>query len=266
MRIAIAQFAPHLGEKEANLAMMTKYLNQAKEQQAELVMFPELALTGYSVGNQLASMAEATDGPSLKALAATCKELGLFALVSFPERNGSQFHISSALLQNDGTLAGVYRKTHLFAAEKAFFTPGDKWPVFHTKLGTLGVMICYDLEFPEVARLLRLNGAELILVNTANMVPYENYQNIYMQSRAMENEVPVVICNRLGKEGELHFFGQSMAVKHDGTILGHYGSAEGLFIADVTLANARDPHLNYSGNMHGSIRSRLLSCLSQTQM
>ncbi|RNB89939.1 carbon-nitrogen hydrolase family protein [Brevibacillus fluminis] len=264
MRIAMAQFAPHLGDKEANIHLMTHYLNQAKTQQADLVIFPELALTGYSVGEQLGTIAETTEGPSLATFKERCKELGIAALVSFPERNGNRFHISSAYIDEDGTIAGVYRKTHLFSSELDYFTPGDEWPVFSTKHGKIGMMICYDLEFPEVARLLRLNGAELILVSTANMVPYQNYQNIYMQSRAMENEVPLAICNRLGTEGDLIFFGHSMAVDHEGRIVLHMGDKEDVQTADISLNSEKDTKLNYAGNLHPLIRQSLLTSLKRT--
>ncbi|MED0673056.1 carbon-nitrogen hydrolase family protein [Aneurinibacillus aneurinilyticus] len=261
MRIAIAQCTPHLADKKENLNMMTRYLYQAKEQKAELVIFPELVLTGYSIGNQLASIAEEADGPSLQFMQRVCRELAIFALISFPEKNGNAYHISSAFIQDDGSIAGIYRKTHLFSSEAQYFTPGNEWPVFATKFGNIGVMICYDLEFPEVTRLLRLNGAEMVLVNTANMEPYERYQHIYMQSRAMENEIPLVICNRLGQEDNLKFFGHSMAVNHEGNILLQLDSEEALRIVDISLHEARDPELNYAHRLHESVRCALLNCL-----
>jgi predicted amidohydrolase len=261
MHIAIAQCTPHLNDKNANLTMMSHYLHQAKKQEAELVVFPELALTGYSVGEQLEMIAEDVEGPSLQVMQKLCQELEIFALVSFPEKNGSNYHISSALIQDDGSIAGVYRKTHLFGSESRYFTPGNVWPVFSTKIGNIGVMICYDLEFPEVTRLLRLNGAELVLVNTANMEPYQKYQHVYMQSRAMENEIPLVICNRLGEEGQLKFFGHSMAVNHEGEILLQLGSEEKVSTVEVSLTGARDPELNYTNHLHPSVRNALLGCL-----
>lgn len=261
MRIAIAQCTPHIANKQENLNMITRYLHRAKEQKAELVIFPELVLTGYSIGNQLETIAEEIDGPSLQFIQQACHELQIFALISFPEKNGNAYHISSALIQDDGSIAGVYRKTHLFSAEAHYFTAGNEWPVFTTKLGNIGVMICYDLEFPEVTRLLRLNGADMVLVNTANMEPYERYQHIYMQSRAMENEIPLVICNRLGQEDNLKFFGHSMAVNHEGDILLQLDSEEALRIVDVSLHETRDPELNYARRLHESVRGALLNCL-----
>jgi 5-aminopentanamidase len=257
MKIAVAQFNPVLGDKKANLGKMIDYLKEAKGKEANLVVFPEMALTGYSVGERLHLLAESKDGESLRTLRSICKDLNMYALVSFPEKEETHYYISSALITDEGTMAGIYRKTHLFHMENNYFKRGDRWPVFDTKLGRIGVMICYDLEFPEVSRLLRLNGAEIILVNTANMVPYENHQNIYMQSRALENELPVVICNRVGQEGSLDFFGRSMAVDQEGNILFMLGSEETVQTVDIQLNGHRDPKLDYTQNMHAAIKKNL---------
>jgi predicted amidohydrolase len=262
MKIAVAQFNPVLGDTKANLRKMMDYLKEAKGKEAHLVVFPEMALTGYSVGEKLSLLAETKDGESLKTLMAACKELHLYALVSFPEKAGSDYYISSALLTDEGTMAGIYRKTHLFHNEKIHFKRGDSWPVFNTKIGRIGVMICYDLEFPEVSRLLRLNGAEIILVNTANMVPYENHQAIYMQSRALENELPLVICNRVGQENDLLFFGRSMAVDQEGNPLFQLGAEEGIQTADISLDGNRDPKLDYTENLHPAIKGNLTKVFS----
>lgn len=257
MKVAVAQFAPVLGEKQENIKKVVYFLKKAKGQSADLVVFPELVLTGYSVGEILPSIAETKDGESLKVLAECCKRLQIHALISFPEVEEGRYYISTALIDENGFIAGVYRKTHLFHTETNYFTRGDSWPVFQTKFGKVGAMICYDLEFPEVARLLRLNGAEIILVNTANMAPYENYQHVYMQSRAMENEVPIVICNRIGKEEDLDFFGHSMAVDGEGNILSKLGSEEEIHTIDIQIGGNRDPKLAYTRNLHSIVKNNL---------
>ncbi|TCP29627.1 putative amidohydrolase [Scopulibacillus darangshiensis] len=262
MNIATAQFDPVLKDKQKNLEKMIGYLKKAKKQDADLVVFPEMALTGYSVGDILPAIAETKDGESLKKLGKVCKDQKIHALVSFPEKENGAFYISSALLKDDGTTCGIYRKTHLFDTEAKYFTRGSSWPVFDTKFGKIGVMICYDLEFPEVSRLLRLNGAEVILVNTANMIPYEHHQNIYMQSRALENEVPIVICNRIGHEGELAFFGHSMAVDPEGKVIFKLDSEEGVRTAEIRLQGNRDPKLAYTNNLHTLIKKNLANVTS----
>lgn len=101
---------------------------------------------------------------------------------------------------------------------KKYFKPGTELPVFSTKFGLIGLMICYDLEFPEVARILKLNGAELILVPTSNMIPYDKHQLIFLQSRSLENEMPICLCNRIGAENEIIFFRESTSSDADGKL------------------------------------------------
>ncbi|KMY55745.1 carbon-nitrogen hydrolase [Bacillus sp. FJAT-27231] len=261
MKVAVAQFSPVLGDKQENMKKIVHSLKEAKRQAADIVVFPELALTGYSIGDLLPTIAETKEGESLKVLGLYCKNLGIHALISFPEKEEGRYYISSALIDDNGLVVGTYRKTHLFNTETNYFTRGDSWPVFQTKFGKVGAMICYDLEFPEVARLLRLNGAEIILVNTANMTPYENHQHVYMQSRAMENEVPVVICNRIGKEGDLDFFGHSMAVDGEGRIVSKLASEETIHTIDIQTDGNRDPKLAYTSNLHSSVKNNLTNLI-----
>ena len=230
VRLSLAQFAPLLGDKAANLRAMQQQIEAAGKVGSGLILFPELALTGYRLEPEQLHLAEPIDGPSLAVLAETCRRCHVAALISFPERSGSQHYICAALIDHDGRMAGRYRKTHLYPGEERLFTPGDHLPVFETSLGRLGVLICYDLEFPEAARTLRLQGAEMILVATANMRPYASQQMVYLRARAFENEVPVALCNRVGHEGDLQFFGagglampggQYWLLPEDETVLGH---------------------------------------------
>ena len=141
MKIAVVQFIPVLGNKQENIKMIIRFLREAKEQAADIVVFPELALTGYSIGSLLPSIAETKEGESLRIIGEACKELNIHALISFPEKEQDHYYISSALVDEEGIIAGIYRKTHLFHEEASYFTPGDSWPVFETKFGKVGAMI-----------------------------------------------------------------------------------------------------------------------------
>jgi predicted amidohydrolase len=253
LRISLAQLSPVLGNKETNLDYISKSMLEAKSQQSDLIVFPELFLTGYDVGKELNNLAETIEGSSINKIKVMCKEHSIYSIVGFPETDETNnYYISSAVINNQGNLAGSYRKTHLFDKEKFYFKKGEEFKVFHTKIGKIGIMICYDLEFPEVARSLKLMGAEIIIVLTANMSPYEDYQNVYMRSRAMENEIPIVICNRLGSEGEINFFGDSMVVDGNGKVLYHMGRTPG--IGTVTLSSSTpDPKLDYIKNRRPEI-------------
>src|SRR5699024_2455581 len=117
--------------------------------------------------------------------------------------------------------------------------------------GKVGLMICFDIEFPEVARSLKLMGAEILLVTNANMIPYEDDHYTYAKSRAMENEIPLVICNRLGTEGQLSFCGDSMAVDHKGKQLLYLQNKEQVATVEVFIPSVTEPDetsLNYLQN------------------
>jgi predicted amidohydrolase len=208
-RIGLAQCRPRLGDPGANLDLLQQQLECAAKGGADLVLFPELGLSGYRLDPAQLRLAEPRDGPSMRRLQGCCRALQVACVVSYPELDRGRHHIAASFIDRDGELAGHYRKTHLYAGEKQLFLPGDALAAFDTSFGRVGLMICYDLEFPEVARSLKHDGAELLLVATANMVPFQNQQRVLVQARAYENEVPVAICNRVGREGDLHFFGAS---------------------------------------------------------
>ncbi|MDT9756939.1 carbon-nitrogen hydrolase family protein [Heyndrickxia coagulans] len=247
VQIAIAQMEPVLGSKDRNVQKMLSMMNEAKNMHADLIIFPEMCLTGYHISDRLDELAEdLSSGESICLIQNACKTNCMHALYSFPEKGADDtFYISAILIDDEGRIAGVYRKTHLFDQESDCFSPGVALPVFETKFGKIGCMICYDLEFPEVARILRIKGAEMLLVPLANMSPYEHYQFIYAQSRAMENQIPVILCNRTGKELKTHFFGESTAILGDGRLTKKLGNHEQLEVVQIPANEKKDEKLNY---------------------
>lgn len=209
MKLSIAQIETRLNDKAFNLEKISHFLKEAKEDQSDLVVFPELCITGYLIGPWLSTAAEKKDGPSIRFIQKLCKELVISTIVSFPEVYKGKYYVTAAYINNNGHILGFYRKTHLYDREAIYFTKGDEIPVFQTEFGKVGIMGCFDIEFPEVARILRLKGADIILIPTSNMAPYKEYQRIYTQCRALENEVPLALCNRIGKEEDLTFIGAS---------------------------------------------------------
>ncbi|MBM7715493.1 carbon-nitrogen hydrolase family protein [Siminovitchia sp. FSL H7-0308] len=245
IKVSLAQLTPKLGDKSHNLQLLEKAIAQAAEQKSNMIVFPELFLTGYAIGHQVPYLAETKNGPSLTKVKELCKTFSIYTVVGFAEIDNGFYYISSALIDDQGELRGVYRKTHLFDREKEFFTPGTDIHVFPTSLGKIGIMICFDVEFPELARTLKIKGAELIAITNANMEPYERHHHIYAKSRAMENEIPVVICNRLGEEGSLKFCGDSMVIDTQGIALLSMEKEEGVKTADLPLLTTLDPKLGY---------------------
>lgn len=248
IQTTIAQLEPVLGDAEANRGMFERVLQRAKMDGADLVLLPELFATGYSVGPMLDEQAMTLDGEAMRAVRALVREYGLYVVWNFPERNGTSYYITSALIGPSGDVLGTYRKMHLFDGENEYFTSGDAFVVVDTPIGAIGLMICYDVEFPEVARSLMLNDADMLLISNANMHPYARHHELYAQARAMENEIPVVICNRVGREPNLRFCGGSMAIDAKGNVLVQAGEQETIVTIDVPLAHDLDPAVQYRMN------------------
>ena len=246
--LGVAQLAPARLDKDANLERIASAMQQTADAGVQMIVFPELFLTGYFLGEQLAGLAEPLDGPSLRRLAELARRHHLLTICGWPEAAGEPRPYNSAVvLERDGTIIGHYRKTHLFGREPEFFAAGDRLGAVDTSLGRIGVLICYDLEFPEPARILALDGAKVLLAPTANMDPYAAYQWVYTRARAMENGVYVATANTVGQLDGLHFFGQSSVVSPGGEVLEIACADERLLMVSVDPSRVppTDPTLRY---------------------
>lgn len=235
MRTRVVQTEPTLGEVEENAAEVERALREARDDGVDLLVFPEMHLSGYAL--------ERAD-PDPRDLAAAAREElervapaadGTTAIVGTPLERGGGVQNAAAIL-DDGEWVGTYAKSHLYDAEAETFEPGDELPVFETSAGALGVMICYDVEFPEVARRLTDRGAEALVSIWCQMRPFEAYQDAFLRARAMENVRPHVLCNRVGSEGDLEFHGASGIVSASGEPIVTAGeNVEVEITADVDL-------------------------------
>lgn len=258
MKITLAQIQPNVGDITSNVNYICTLLTEASESNSKLVLFPELSLTGYITDQQtLDKNAVTVENDSIIKIKQTCARYNIDTVISFPEVDSQSFYITSLYIDHNGEILAKYRKTHLFAEEQNLFTKGENYPVFNTQFGNLGMMICYDLEFPEVARLLKLQGAEMILISTANMEPYAHHQDVYLMSRALENEVPIAITNQIGINKQHNFFGHSAVVDHNGQFLLKLNSSEQIQHVEVNLNVDRDGDLDYVNNLHPNIYQKL---------
>lgn len=250
VRIACLQVEPRIGEKEANVTMTLRAIETAAESNAQIVVLPELANTGYMFASreEAFSLAEAVpDGPTTKAWSAAAARHGLTIIAGIAERSGDKLYNSAVVMGPKGYI-GTFRKVHLWNEENLFFEPGDLgFPVFQTPAGRIGVMICYDGWFPEGYRLLALQGADLICIPT-NWVPIpgqdprrEAMANILCMAAAHSNSVFVAAADRIGTERGQLFLGQSLIVGCTGWPVAGPASAqnEEMLIADINLADAR---------------------------
>jgi predicted amidohydrolase len=219
--VATVQMAPALGQMEDNLIKMGDFVTRvATEQPVDLIVFPELITTGYEVGPRFTELAQRVPGPTINLMAQRAAELGVhiaFGMVS-KEKVESIIYNTVVLLGPDGDLIGQCNKMHLRGEERIAFRPGHRLDVFETTFGNVGIMIGWDLAFPEVARNLALDGAELLLVCANWEQPHVDEWRVYLLARAFENAVFVAAANRVGEEPSYTFFGQSAIVGPRGKI------------------------------------------------
>lgn len=237
MRIALFQGPPGPLDVAGNLERLRQQAEQAAAQGARLLVCPEMFLTGYDIGRDAVSrLAEPADGDSAQAVATIARQQGLAIVYGYPEQgeDGACYN-SVQLIDAQGSRLGNYRKTHLFGVlDRSLFSPGgDHFPVVELEGWKLGLLICYDVEFPENTRRLALAGAELIVVPTANMVPYDFVCQFTVRVRAQENQCYLVYANYCGAEASLVYCGQSSIVAPDGSLLAIAGQEAGLLLADL---------------------------------
>lgn len=243
MKLALYQGPGVSGEPAANRAIMTRVAGECAGRGCDLVVFPELFASGYNIGDRTFEAAEPADGPTAEALAAAARAGRITILAGYPERDGDRVYNAAMLIGPDGALLANARKTHLFGpAEQRLFSAGAGLTL--TRLGSMriGILICYDVEFPETVRALALAGAELVAVPTALMRPYERVCDQMVPVRALESQVFVAYANRCGSEGELEYCGGSAIIAPDGSELARAGAGETLLSAEVdpgVLADSR---------------------------
>lgn len=236
--VGAAQFSSRLGDVAHNVARMREVLCAAKQQEEalRLLVFPELATSGYDCDDEtIRRLAEPAGGKSMQALMDACRACACCIAYGFIERaeNGAVYN-SMAFLTDKGELAGVYRKVHLFDTEREHYAPGDTLPVFETPLGKVGMLICWDLAFPEAARALLKQGAALIVSGAAWEYPYANNYLLACKARAYENCLPLIAANRVGQEVVNRFIGHSAVYAAGGETLGELPhEQEGIVIATL---------------------------------
>src|SRR5437588_11622536 len=168
VRIAVAQYQPRVGDLEGNRTQAVTWARAAADAGAQLAVLPELASSGYvfaSVAEAEAAAGDPREGPTVPALSEVCRASGMYVAVGLDERDGDCRHNSAVLLGPGGHVA-TYRKLHLFHDEQSWFVAGDSLPVADLPFGKVGMVICFDLWFPEAVRTLALGGAEIVAVPT----------------------------------------------------------------------------------------------------
>lgn len=188
--------------------------------EVKLILFPELCVTGYFLTEDIRQVAEEAEGDTYRTISTLAREYQVYIGYGFVEKGKDQ-HIynSVSLINQEGQRVATYQKIHLTPLEREIFTPGQHLVTVETEIGHIGLMICWDLAFPELARLLALKGANMVLVPSAWETPYEQAYQSFAMARAMDNTVFLVTCNHVGESADLCFRGYSGIYKPDGSIL-----------------------------------------------
>ena len=233
--IALAQTDCILGDERANLRKARDMVAQASSHGARLAIFPEMYLTGYALEEETTSHAQLPDSPWLSEVRALAMQNSIALAVGYPELDPrtQKVYNSVCLVDGDGAIRGTQRKIHLYGKEKKYFEAGESIETFDAPLASLGMMICYDLYFPENTRTLTLKNADLILVPSADWTPFDEFVDKFVPARAAENSVYIAYCNRVGDEKEFHFFGKSRLSDPRGNIVCQGTDREELLIAEV---------------------------------
>jgi len=214
-QIACVQMDVAIGDVTANRQQIIASIREAAAHGAQLVIFPECALTGYCFESldEAAPFAEPLDGPSAQAIAAVCRDTGTHIVAGFIERQGEHYY-NAAMVIGPAGVVGSYRKVHLpFLGVDRFLTPGDRpFEVIHLPFGRIGINICYDASFPEAARALKLLGAELVILPTNWPGGAWRTAEFVINTRASENHLHFAAVNRVGTERGWQFIGRSKVV------------------------------------------------------
>ncbi|MEX2243893.1 MAG: carbon-nitrogen hydrolase family protein [Fimbriimonadaceae bacterium] len=281
IRVACVQTDVAFNDPATNVQRAIAHLRSLKDQGADLVVFPEAYLTGYCVGTHEEARKIAVpleydrhlrvtnpSGP-VQDLQRACQDIGVRAVVGLIATDGTDVQNAALLFEPDGTV-WRYFKTHLpHLGVDRFVVPGWDLPVFETEIGKIGMLVCYDLRVPEAARVLALQGADVIVLPTnwpegAEMTPAH-----VAPARALENRVYLATCNRIGTENGVTFIGQSGIYDVVGSEMAKAGSGEDVIMAELDLSLAREKRTvirpgEYELDIAGSRRPALYTPIVRT--
>jgi predicted amidohydrolase len=222
--LLLAQSGPKIGDKKGNLRKIEEQAGKARRKNVDILVFPELQLTGYTMRDEVYNLAEQIPGPSTAKVEKLAREHGVHIVFGMPEESSVKGVLhNTAVFVGPRGIIGKYRKVHLpthtVFEERRYYRPGQGAPVFETPFGLIGLTICYDLYFPELTRLLALQGAQLIIAISASPSLRRRFFEGFCLSRAMENAVYLAYVNRVGIEDGLQFWGGSRVVSPSGSVL-----------------------------------------------
>ena len=224
LNVAVIQSPAELNGPRARLSWLTQTLEEHANQPCDLVILPELFQSGYHIGSRVVDLAEPSDGPFAKAVADLAHVHSTAILYGYSERWGNILYNSAQCFGKNGQIIGHHRKLLLPPGfEGGHFAPGDGCELFALGEFKIGILICYDIEFPENLRHVALQGADLVAVPTALGAQWGLVSEKVLPTRAFENGVYVCYANSCGQENGMDFFGGSCVISPDGSDLARAG-------------------------------------------
>jgi len=240
MKIALYQGPGRIGDVEGALTHMAECAGRAKAQGADVLVLPEMYLSGYNIGPVNARKAAVTaDGAQMRRAQGIAEGNRIALVFGYPELVGDAVANSAVLIGPDGGLLLNYRKSHLFGElDRAMFkSVGSEFPSAMLHGFKIALLICYDIEFPEPARRCALSGADVLLIPTAQMEPYEQVAKFVIPARAYENQMYVAYANHSGSDDGLDYIGLSSICGPDGAVLAVAGKGEEMIYAVADAAH-----------------------------
>ena len=245
LRIGLAQIAVNNGDKAGNLARAGAAVAEAAGQGADMVVLPEMMLTGFPL-EEMRALAEPRGGPGAEAFRRMAVENGVAVVAGYPELDETTgaVHNMTVVFSRRGAPLLHYAKTHLFDSERMAITPGATLDAMFTFEGVrFGALCCFDIELPETARTLALKGAQCIVVPTGNMEPWGHHHRVFIMARALENHVFVAYANQYGEGCGVRCPGESALVDPLGRLVCDAGAGEKVLCGDMDLGLIEESRL-----------------------
>ncbi len=247
MKLAMCQMS-NSGSVKENLKKSLEAIQRAAAEGADLVLFPEVQLTEFFPqfpGRDVKKYGITLDSPEVQAFCETCREAGIWAVPNIYLKENGKFYDASLLIDREGHITGVQKMVHIAQAEQFYeqdyYDPSDTgFQVFDTEFGKIGIVVCFDRHYPESIRTEALMGADLILIPTVNTKsePLEMFE-WELRVQAFHSSAAAAMCNRVGREAEMEFAGESIAVDANGSTILKADDSEKLFYVDLDLSESK---------------------------
>lgn len=255
IQVAALQISSQPGQVAQNLALIEQAITQAcsNNNQLDLIVLPELVISGFILGPDAARFAMDVEGTPFRFLANLAKQYQVHIVYGYIEKDVSgALYDSQAMVSDQGVLIANYRKIHLTEFELDTFTPGSKLVIADTKLGKIGMMICWDIAFPEMARLYTLNGCMLLAVSSAWEKPHEHPLKQFSIARAIDNTLCVIVSNMSGRSSGFEFVGESAIYDATGRIINALDDQPGVVIETINFQE----QINHRDNFYSMLKER----------